>query len=188
MIDASVLLKNKSDKHLNVFWQYDGKPWLENNITKALINTFESLESDSKKDFIRSFFGVDLSGEVTYRYYLQTSPDKEDIESVDEDKRLLFAFSPTGKSWGTEGIDSGDIVLIKESIEASIRQNYPLKDEKEIEELVHKQVNETKEIIENRGDSIPDAWIMISVNNQLKYCIAMENKLYDLDPFQLHNH
>ncbi len=44
MIDTSVLLKNKSDKHLNVFWQYDGKPWLENNITKALINTFESLD------------------------------------------------------------------------------------------------------------------------------------------------
>ncbi len=39
MIDASVLLKNKSDKHLNVFWQYDGKPWLENIIAKALITT-----------------------------------------------------------------------------------------------------------------------------------------------------
>ena len=188
MIDASVLLKYKADKHLNVFWQYDGKPWLENNITKALINTFESLECDSKKDFIQSFFGIDLSDRVTFRYYLQTSPDKEDIESVDEDKRLLFAFSPTGKSWGTEGIDSGDIDLIKKSIEVSIRQNYPLKDEKEIEDLVHRQVKETKEIIKNRGDSIPDAWILISVNDQLKYCIALENKLYDLDPFQLHNH
>ena len=78
--------------------------------------------------------------------------------------------------------------MIKKSIETLIRQNYPLKDEKEIEDLVRKQVNETREIIENRGDSIPDAWILISVNNQLKYCIAMENKLYDLDPFQLHNH
>lgn len=55
MINASVLLKNKTDKHLNVFWQYDGKPWLENNITKALINTFDSLESNSKKKFVKTF-------------------------------------------------------------------------------------------------------------------------------------
>lgn len=74
MIDASVLLKNKTDKHLNVFWQYDGKPWLENNITKALINTFESLETDSKQELIRVFFEIDLCGEVTYKYYLQKIP------------------------------------------------------------------------------------------------------------------
>ena len=189
MIDAKVLLKNKNDKHLNVFWQYNGSPWLENNITKALINTFESLDDESKNDFILTFFGISLSGKsITYKYFLQTKPDKAEIESIDENRRLLFAFSPTGKSWGAEGIDSGNINLIEKCIRESLRQNYPLKEDKEIDELAQRELAGTKEIIANRGESIPDAWIMIYEGDTSNYCIAMENKLHDLDPFQLHNH
>lgn len=55
MINANVLFKKGCDKHLNVFWQYDGRPWLENNITKAFINTFESLDDDSKRHFLKKY-------------------------------------------------------------------------------------------------------------------------------------
>lgn len=189
MINAKILLKNKSDEHLNVFWQYDGKPWLENNITKALINTFESLSSSSKKKFIQTFFGFSsLSEEVTYKFYLQKSPEDKEIKSIKESNRLLFAFSPTGKSWGAEGIDTGNIDLIKDSIKQSLIKNKLVNEDKEIDSIVKDQLEETMSIIENRGGSIPDAWIIILKDNNPIYCIAMENKLYDLNPFQLNNH
>ena len=35
--------KGLRDCHLNIFWQYDGKPYLENNITKAFINSIKVL-------------------------------------------------------------------------------------------------------------------------------------------------
>ena len=178
----------KNDKHLNVFWTYNGSPSLENNVTKALINTFESLDAESKIKFVKELFEINLCDEVEFNCYLQKAPDIDKIKSVDEDKRLLFAFSPTGKHWGQKGIDTKDCEVIKKSIEVTIKQSYPLNNEQEVMELVQKQLDETMDIINNKGGSIPDAWILISVKDKLKYCIAMENKLYDLDPYQLNNH
>ncbi len=189
MIDASILLKNKNDRHLNVFWQYDGRPWLENNITKAFINTFESLDIDSKKNFILDFFDINLSvKDPVFKLYLQTSPGKDEIKSIKESNRLLFAFSPTGKPWGAEGIATNDSTLIESCIRRSLIASNPEKEEKEINKLTKEQVEDTLNVINGRGESIPDAWIMICEKDKPMYCIAMENKLYDLDPFQLNNH
>lgn len=39
-----------------------------------------------------------------------------------------------------------------------------------------------------RGDSIPDGWILIYINEKPTKLIALENKLYNLDPTQINNH
>lgn len=189
MISAGILLKNKTDKHLNVFWQYDGKPWLENNITKALINTFESLDNTGKEKFAQSFFEIpSLNGKITYKYYLQTSPGEEEIRKIPEENRCLFAFSPTGKSWGYAGIDINDEKKMEKCIRESVTLNNLDKDEDEVEKLIKNEMDEIRSIRDNKGGSIPDAWIIIVEDDNPKYCIAMENKLYDLNPYQLNNH
>ena len=189
VLDTAVLMKNRHDMHLNVFWQYDGKPWLENNITKAFINTIDSLELDDKKIVFNKLFNYNIpNGEVSFEYYLQSGPEPSCIKALADSQKQLFAFSPTGKSWGNDGIDKNDDDLIRKSIEDSIRSAFPEEKEEEIHKLAQNQFNETKAIIENKGGSIPDAWILIYSAGELDYCIAMENKLYDLDPFQLNNH
>lgn len=54
-IDIAILSKNSQDEHLNIFWQYNGSPHLENNITKAFINTFDSLTPEEKKAFSMTY-------------------------------------------------------------------------------------------------------------------------------------
>ncbi len=189
MIDASVLMKNSHDRHLNVFWQYDGRPWLENNITKAFINTFDSLSDTEKRAFLLETMNISVPAtKTTYSYYLQTSPDASIIRQIPSERKLLFAFSPTGKSWGDEGIDTGDIESIKNSIRKSLYEYYTEDNSEEIEKRIKQQLLETIQIIENRGDSIPDAWIVIYQEEIPYLCIACENKLHDLDPYQLNNH
>ena len=61
-------------------------------------------------------------------------------------------------------------------------------EEIEIKRKVLAQLSETLDIVTNRGGSIPDAWIFVYSNSKPLYCVAMENKLHDLDPFQLRNH
>lgn len=64
--------KGLRDFHLNAFWQYDGKPHLENNITKAFINSIDSLNDDDKRKMFSSIFDVDVSkGKIKVDYYLQ---------------------------------------------------------------------------------------------------------------------
>ena len=189
MINANVLLKHRTDKHLNVFWQYDGRPWLENNITKAFINTIDSLEANSKRKLFRELFGFVLpKADLSFEYYLQTSPDTDLLNRISDSNKVLFAFSPTGKSWGTIGIDAGDIKTIEKYIERSVREYYPMDSDESIRIKVAEQLKETIETINNRGGSIPDAWILVFGNGEPLYCVAMENKLHDLDPFQLRNH
>ncbi len=181
---------NNNDRHLNIFWQYNGQPHLENNITKSFINTLDALSQKDKVKVIKDIFDIKLpAGEITFSYYLQTSPAKEVIEKFSKPTRLLFAFSPTGKTWGHDGIDKHDKKAIKAAIKASIEKIFAEeKDEDYIEQLVKDELKKTEDIISNRGGSIPDAWLLIYTNKKPLYCIAMENKLYDLNPYQLNNH
>lgn len=49
-------MNQDQDKHLNVFWHYSGKPWHEDNITRALMvydesatrQPFSSIETSPK--------------------------------------------------------------------------------------------------------------------------------------------
>lgn len=196
MINASILLKNKEDEHLNVFWQYEGKPWLENNITKAFINTFDSLSINNKLTVLAELFNIDLDNTDNYRFqfFLQKEsvPIEKAKEVVSEDNRILFAFSPTGKSWGYSGIDKNN----KEQIEKAIEKHYLNsidyidRTETEKKEIIKKEISSVLDNIKEKGNPIPDGWIFIynDKSDAPIYCIALENKLYDLDPFQINNH
>ena len=60
--------KGLRDCHLNIFWQYDGKPYLENNITKAFINSIDSL-SDVKKKHLEIKMLLVISNTVPKEFF-----------------------------------------------------------------------------------------------------------------------
>ena len=69
------LSKNSHDRHLNLFWFYSGSPTLENNITKAFINTFDSLSIENKKAFLSQICHVKIDYDPQFSLYLQSAPD-----------------------------------------------------------------------------------------------------------------
>lgn len=177
--------KGLRDCHLNIFWQYDGKPYLENNITKAFINSIDSLSNVKKKEVLFDLFGIKLKGEkIKLEFYLQKKPAVSKIKEFNEDNRLMFAFSPTGKCWGFNGQDTKDEKALFDAIKNELSESY------HDEELL---INETKKAVEEylhfqRGDSIPDGWIFVYADGRPEYLVALENKLYNLDPTQINNH
>lgn len=178
------------DKHRNLYWNYNGKPELENNITRAFINTIAFMKSDDRIRFIENIIKRKLCANPSFNYYLQIRSTDAELKSIimeiPESNRLLIAFSPTGKSWGYSGIENADIDVIEQSIRHSLSvENFS---EDEIEERIKEELKIIKEIQDNKGESIPDACIIIKESNEYLYCIAFENKLYDLNPFQLKNH
>lgn len=187
------------DRHLNVFINYASDStnkeveYLENNITKAFINTLESLgNGDEIKAIFTKLFEIELPDQYKCEYFLQWKSNNEEIKSVikkiKKENRFLFAFSPTGKHWGYIGSD----IKKEDEMEKSIREHY--KNEYSGEEL-EKRVKYELKYIKRIHDvnSVPDALIILylcSPNNDLipEYAIAFENKKYDLDPFQINNH
>ena len=190
MISKSIMKKCSKDRHLNVFMTYDGKPHLENNITKALINTIEAMTPENRAGFLEDMVNISLpaAGELTYDYYLQTPPDEKefDVENVPVPNRRLLAFSPTGKCWGVENVATGN----RKEIEDALRNDMQFAGVEIDEDALKKEVNEVINSLQNRRehDAIPDAWIIIRRNGIPIFCIIFENKLYDLDPHQLNNH
>jgi hypothetical protein len=89
------------DEHLNTFFNYEGKPQLENNITKAFINTLESLTDQELREIFKDLFNVSLPNtDLKFDYYLQKKPAEKEIKDCPESHRHLFAFSPTGEMLG----------------------------------------------------------------------------------------
>lgn len=177
--------KGLRDPHLNIFWQYSGKPHLENNITKALINTLDGLTDQDFRIAFSSIFRLDLApGKIKREFFLQKKPDLEKVEEFDKDKRIMFAFSPEGKCWGFSGQDIKNEALLFAAIKNELKQQY--QDEAKLDEETKKAVEEYLEA-ERRG-SIPDAWIFVYIDGLPQYVVALENKLYLLDPNQLNNH
>lgn len=185
------------DRHLNVFINYasngrdnDGEH-LENNITKALINTFESLPCRCIKEVCEKLFNIfDLPDTFSCEYYLQWKSTNENIKktilSIPIANRKLLAFSPTGKSWGFEGSDTKDYDKLKENIEEYYRKNEPNLSAEMRSKKVKYQLSEIKKVHDN--NSIPDGLMIIKNKSDAIYAIAMENKKYDLNPYQLNNH
>ena len=71
-------MKKSYDRHLNVFWQYNGNPHLEDNITKALINIL-SLTNDKLKIeiinlFLESIGEEKINNNVSCLLYTSPSP------------------------------------------------------------------------------------------------------------------
>ena len=128
------------DRHLNVFINYaangtdkDGEH-LENNITKAFINTLESLPNDAVKSIFRNIlekdsYDINLPEVIKCEYYLQwestNAKIKERIVKIPESNRLLLAFSPTGKHWDVAGSDTKDYPTMKKAIEDHYKAEEP---------------------------------------------------------------
>ena len=97
----------------------------------------------------------------------------------------MFAFSPTGKAWGIKGLDTKNEKDIRKELFEEAKKQSEIEEEQE--EFVNSTLEEIMKIRENKG-SIPDGWLFVDVNNKPVLVVAMENKLYDLDPYQLNNH
>lgn len=180
--------KGIRDRHLNVFWCYDSKPDLENNITKAFINTIDGLTLEEKRTLFRELFGINLDGEGwTFEYYLQKKPDLEKVKNIPDENKIMFCFSPTGEHWGYDGQDTHDNERVKASIKKIARAQNPSMDESAFKQLCNEWFKEYLRSSQRNG-SIPDAWIFVYKDLTQIYVVAMEDKLYNLDPNQIHNH
>ena len=205
------LMKKSFDKHLNIFMSYGSDCKLENNITKALINTLEyaNKEKFDKIEFLRELIGDDKYEilEKGKDYYLEfdlQNPyiSREEIRKINIPKYLI-GLSPEeekGKEYYNIYLkhlkskeDRNKNEIIKE-IFKEIEEIEKEKKEKEEKEDLEREIKEEIERYISRGGSIPDAWIFVydnkkSRNNEnLKLIIAIENKLRKLDRSQLLNH
>ena len=172
------------DPYLNVFYAYGGKAHLENNITKAFVNVLESLNDNQLKRVVNDLFHFELKdGNYKISFFLQKKPSEELVEKYPN--RVMFAFSPTGKSWGIEGLDTKNKHEIRKALEKVAKEQSQFEEEQN--EFIESTLTEIIHIRENKG-SIPDGWLFIDVDNVPTLVVAMENKLYDLDPYQLNNH
>ncbi|MGL5124143.1 MAG: hypothetical protein ACRC6K_08365 [Fusobacteriaceae bacterium] len=117
-------------------------------------------------------------------------------------KRVMVGFNPTGKTWGNEESKILDNIdkynFKKEDLESTNYQHYlnkslnlSEKKLKDVDFLGRTYSEKIRDIILthlNKGNARPDAWISIHKNNKLEIAIAIETKLWDLDPHQLANH
>lgn len=172
------------DPHLNVFYTYGDKSHLENNITKAFVNVLQSLNNKEFREIVKTIFGFELpKGNYLSTFYLQRKPKEDFVKCYPN--RIMFAFSPSGKSWGFEGLDTKNEKEIRKTLEEEAKKR--TENEEEQREYIKYTLNDILKVRENKG-SIPDGWLFIDVDNKPLVVIAMENKLYDLDPYQLNNH
>lgn len=172
------------DPHLNVFYAYGDKSHLENNVTKAFVNVLQSLKDSELEEAVRTLFGFELpKGKYTTSFYLQKKPKEELVKKYP--KRIMFAFSPTGKSWGFEGLDTKNEKEIRKVLEEEAKKVSEIKEEQD--DYIEYTLTEILETRKDKG-SIPDGWLFVDVDGEPVVVVAMENKLYDLNPYQLNNH
>ena len=172
------------DPHLNVFYSYGNNAHLENNVTKAFINVLQSLNEKQFKDVVLNLFGFHLpTGKYNCTFYLQKKPREDMVKKYST--RIMFAFSPTGKRWGITGLDTKNERQIRDELLIEAKKISEIEEEQKI--FVESSLNEILKVRENKG-SIPDGWLFVDVDEKPTLVVAMENKLYDLDPFQLNNH
>lgn len=194
-------MKKSFDRHLNIFWSYNGRPYLEDNLTRAFIITLSSLEKLQQIEFINWFIEDKLEvDEIDISFNLQNPYLDIDREIKRAKKRVLVGFNPTGKSFGNEkhsilnNIESYEFEIEKlnsDKYKTYLKNKLPLEmSEKleEVDEFGNSYIEKIKDIILsylNRGSSRPDAWIFIHKNKTLELVIAIETKLWDL---KLANH
>lgn len=197
-------MRKSFDRHLNIFWNYNGNPYLEDNLTRAFITTLSFLNKNEQLDFLSWFIDEKLdSDEINITFDLQNPYLDINKEIKKAKKRILIGFNPNGKTWGGQDYNILDNIesynfQIEELNSAKyiqyLKHKLPLEISKKLEEKDsehHLFGEKIKDIILsylNRGGSRPDAWIFIHRNNILEIAIAIETKLWDLDPEQLANH
>lgn len=194
---------NHLDKHLNVFINYNEKYWLENNMTKAIVNTLELLDTSSQLELIAELVkspAITQLDKSQYhcRFALQSKPRGLDILAVPSENRILLGLSPTGGTWNEKLLDIRKLKLnptdaVQEiyttlfSEVTSVKEMEKGKFDKTYLNFAQAEYDTLLWLDANHG-SIPDGWILIEKDGQPVYCIIIENKLYDLNPYQLRNH
>ena len=201
-------MKKSLDRHLNLFWNYSGNAGKEDNMTRALINTLEFLEEGDKISFIKYILEKFEEKNEEVRIVLKELGDfdMEDIKvkfdlqnpyiNVKDEKclKLLMGLNPSGETWDEDFYDFSKKLNFDEINEnvtnnkASLKKYLKEELNKEILEENMDTMLESFRIRKNRGGSRPDGWIFIHIENELKLIIAVESKLWDLDPYQLDNH
>lgn len=197
-------MRRSFDRHLNVFWSYNGRPYSEDNLTRAFITTLSSLEKIQQIEFINWFIEDKIEGEnLEISFDLQNPYLNIEKEVKKAKNRIVIGFNPSGRCWGNEKFynilnNIEEYQFEKVKLTSDKYENYLSKKLsleilklKEIDELGKSYAEKIKDIILsylNRGGSRPDAWIFIHRNNILETAVAIETKLWDLDPEQLANH
>ena len=185
------LIPESYDRHLNIFWSYNGKPHWEDNITKALINTLSMSEVKVQIEIIEYLLKEKITFQeksINIKYDLQ-NPYIKNIKET-KCKKYLVGLNPTGDIWSKELVSVFNKINFENFNIEKIDQDKYLK-----ETLGDHYTEDKKDFFKdairarlNRGDSRPDAWIFIYNNTKLEIIVAIESKLWDLDPYQLNNH
>lgn len=186
-------MKESYDKHLNVFWNYNGNPHWEDNLTKAFINTLQMSSNQDQVKIINEFINEEYLS-IDEKYYITYDLQNPYIslkEIGDSNcKKVLVGFNPNGDIWDTELVEIFGKISFEDLDEKEIENenflkkvlgNFYLKNDKEF------YVDAIKTRM-NLGDSRVDGWIFVHRNEELYLIIGIESKLWKLDPYQLNNH
>lgn len=202
-------MRINNDKHLNIFWQYDGCNDSKDNIKRAIINFLQYSETNNALEVLSElmnhgeiFKGIELdTSKVTnIKYSLKQGFTEEEI--LEFPNRVVLAINPSGNTWNGAIYEEFDmqydnylndlVMLNDERLKQRIVEQFEYSSNKE---YVASNVKLIKEIIERcikerdcKLEPAPTAWIAI-YQEQYPIClIALENKLHDVDPFQLNNY
>lgn len=196
------MLRN-SDKHMNVFINHNDQYQLENNLTKALVNTLSYLETGEQLAILSTLteepdLNVLAPKRTRIRYSLQQKPRDFDVAAVPPDHRIQLGLCPSGKAWVEGLLQIGSLpkgprtavayvydTLFPDPVDPDNPGKKPPRDsEKWTEaEKIYKDIRNHEE-----NGSIPDAWAVIEVEGVPEWCIIVENKWVNLDPHQLREH
>lgn len=195
------------DMHLNIFWNYNGKPHWENNITKAFINTFETLNKDHQITILNKHLNLGLNNKDNINLSFELQNLKSEMQKKIKESscnKYLMTLNPSGETWDKEAkkvldyiSQNKDEISNKKLDFKDLTDNQLTKRLKDLNLITEEQIEDkgliedvlkTIEIIKNKGGSIPDAWILIDKNDELDTVIAIETKLWDLNPYQNDNH
>lgn len=195
------------DMHLNIFWNYNGNPHWENNITKAFINTFATLNKDHQITILNKHLNLGLNNKDNINFSFELQNLKADMQQKIKENdynKYLMTLNPSGETWDEDAEEVLDYISQNKEDFSNEKLNFKdLTDNqlnkrlKELNLITEEQLEDdgliedvlkTIDIINNKGGSIPDAWILIGKNDELNTVIAIETKLWDLNPYQNDNH
>lgn len=187
-------MKESYDKHLNVFWNYNGNPHWEDNLTKAFINTLQMSSLEEQIQIINYFINekdfLDVNEEYQITYDLQNPYLTTDFLISQNCRKILVGFNPNGDIWDE------NLVEVFKTIEIDKINEKKLTDEIYLKEILGDNYKRDEQdffidAIKTRffrGESRMDGWIFVFKEKNLHLIIGIESKLWKLDPYQLDNH
>lgn len=186
-------MKESYDRHLNVFWNYNGNPHWEDNLTKAFINTLQMSSQEDQISIINHFIEenfLNKNEKYTITYDLQNPYLTTDFIKNQTCKKVLVGFNPNADVWDENLVDIFRKIELDKLDETKLTNENYLKEmvgeyyEKERKEYYIEAIK----IRRDKNNSRMDGWIFVYKNEKLYLVIGIESKLWKLDPYQLDNH